>query len=343
MTGQTQRQLDERRAPAAGRAGREIRAARPRAGGPVRRRGPPPRPGGRPGLRRRPGHRLRLARPRFRGPGRAGHLAYVRFVAAPRRAAQPARPRAGPDRPRPLAAGRPPAPPVLRPGRRPAAPRRRRRAGGVDATPAPNPDHAWNGGAGGTDLPLFEHPAGPAPAPPDAVPFRLLRLLSVASGVATVGAVLALSARYLSGRWALLPAVFVATLPQFLFVSATIGNDALTGLLVTVCLLLALSLLDGRLRGRSYLLLGVCLGLALLTKKTALFLLPGLALLLGYAAAARPDGRQRARAAAWTAALLATLALVSGWYFLRSQALYGDPLATAMEKATLGARCRRRR
>lgn len=148
---------------------------------------------------------------------------------------------------------------------------------------------------------------------------------------------LALSARYFSGRWALLPAVFVATLPQFLFVSATIGNDALTGLLVTVCLLLALSLLDGRLRGRSYLLLGVCLGLALLTKKTALFLLPGLALLLGYAAAARPDGRQRARAAAWTAALLATLALVSGWYFLRSQALYGDPLGTAMEKATLGA------
>src|SRR5262249_20597766 len=153
--------------------------------------------------------------------------------------------------------------------------------GAVDASPTPNPDHSWNGGTRGIDVPLFEHPAGPAPAPPDAVPFRLLRLLSVAFGVATVGAVLALGARYLSGRWALLPAIFVATLPQFLFVSATISNDALTGLLVTLCLLAALSLLDAPLRGRCYLLLGACLGLALLTKKTALFLLPGLALLLG--------------------------------------------------------------
>jgi 4-amino-4-deoxy-L-arabinose transferase-like glycosyltransferase len=204
---------------------------------------------------------------------------------------------------------------------------------GVDATPVPNPEHAWNGG-GRVDLPLFEHPAGPRAA---ARPFRLLRLLSVACGVLTVGVVLALSARLFAGRWALVPAVVVATLPQYLFVSATISNDALTGLLVTLCLLFALTLLQGRGRGRDYLLLGVCLGLALLTKKTALFLLPGLALLLGYAALARPSGGQRARAAAWTLALLGTLALLCGWYFLRSQALYGDPLGTEMEKATLGA------
>jgi 4-amino-4-deoxy-L-arabinose transferase-like glycosyltransferase len=203
----------------------------------------------------------------------------------------------------------------------------------VEATPEPNPLHAWNGGSR-TDVPLFLHSSGgTGPRPDDGTPVLLLRLFSVAFGVLTLAAVLALSRSYLAGPWQLIPAIFVATLPQFLFASATISNDGLAILLVTLCLLFALRLLDAPARPRYYLLLGGALGLALLTKKTSLFLVPGLALLAGFLALRCPA--RRGRIALLTLALLATATLVSGWYFARSHALYGDPLGWAMEKATL--------
>jgi hypothetical protein len=240
----------------------------------------------------------------------------------------------------------------------------------LEAPPQPNPLHAWNG-AGGTrtDVPLFlppAFPAAPGPLDPEGAaagesapevsirPTRdvpcllLLRLFSVLLGVLTVGAVLLLSRRFLAGWWQLLPALLVATLPQFLFASGVVNNDALANLLLTLVLWGAVWALDEPHRWGPYLLLGVALGLVLLTKKTALFVLPVLALLLASVAfrqRPRPASRlvsppprppRPVRVLALGAGALALAFLLSGWLFARNQALYGDPLATEMEKATLG-------
>ncbi len=209
------------------------------------------------------------------------------------------------------------------------------RDGYVDVVALPNPGHAWNGGSR-TDVPLLQHAAGvPFPHASDRFVFLLLRLCSVALGAANVAAVLVLARPLLAGRWQLLPAVFVATLPQFLFMSAAVNNDSLANLLATMCLLQALHLLRAPDRRRDYLLLGILLGLALLTKKTSLFLLPGLALLLG-CVAYRRCGRL-AWIAVSAAVMLGSALLLSGWFFARNQLLYGDLLGTQMERATLAA------
>ena len=230
----------------------------------------------------------------------------------------------------------------------------------LEAPPQPNPLHAWNG-AGGTrtDVPLYLPPAagGPAGGPAGAAegvtmrPTRdvpclfLLRLFSVLLGVLNVGAVLLLARHFLPGWWQLLPALLVATLPQFLFASGVVNNDALANLLLTLVLWGAVWILDAPHRGGPYLLLGVALGLALLTKKTALFVLPVLALLLVSVAFRQRPARWLVsprptpcpvRVLALGAGAMALALLLSGWLFVRNQALYGDPLATEMEKATLG-------
>ncbi len=270
--------------------------------------------------------------PPFEAPDEPAHLAYVSFVAT--RAELPNQ--YDPQRALPGLAGV-----IVTEGHQPPLyyalaallVRLVARDDHVDAVALPNPEHAWNGGSR-TDVPLLQHAAGvPFPHASDRVAFLLLRLCSVALGAANVAAVLALARPLLPGRWHLLPSIFVATLPQFLFMSAAVNNDSLANLLATLCLLQAMRLLRAPDRRRDYLLLGILLGLALLAKKTALFLLPGLALLLGYVAY-----RRRGRLAWITVSavvMLGSALLLSGWFFVRNQLLYGDLLGTQMERATL--------
>jgi len=270
--------------------------------------------------------------PPFEAPDEPAHLAYVSFVAT--RAELPSQ--YDPQRALPSLFGM-----IVTEGHQPplyyalaallvrlVAP-----GGSIEAVARPNPEHAWNGGRR-VDVPLLQHTAGvPLPRVSDRFAFLLLRLFSVALGAANVATVLVLARRLLPGCWQLVPGIFVATLPQFLFMSAVISNDGLANLLATLCLLQAMRLLDAPDRRRSYLVLGILLGLALLAKKTALFLLPGLALLLGCMAY-----RRRGRLA-WIAlsalVMLGSALLVAGWFFVRNKLLYGDLLGTQMERATL--------
>ncbi|MBM3130063.1 MAG: phospholipid carrier-dependent glycosyltransferase [Chloroflexi bacterium] len=75
---------------------------------------------------------------------------------------------------------------------------------------------------------------------------------------------------------------------------------------------------------RSAALLGVLIGLGILTKTTALGLIPFSMLVLIIAAWRKRDARL---AIISNAVMLALIALICGWWFARNQMLYGDPLA----------------
>lgn len=204
------------------------------------------------------------------------------------------------------------------------------------APPTPNPLHAWNGRGGSrTDVPMFQRPDAPIRRSVDRPCLLLLRALSVLLSVLHVAAVLALSRHFFTDHWRLLPAVFVATLPQFLFMSGAVNNDAPANLLVALCALCVLRLLDRPKRFIFYALLGLLLGLAVLTKKTSLFVLPEIAVLAAYIA-----HRHRAhpiRIAAGIGLASTVALLVCGWWLARSTVLYGDPLGSQMEKTALAA------
>ena len=177
--------------------------------------------------------------------------------------------------------------------------------------------------------------------------WHLMRLVSVLCGAATVvltyGAARALDLRLTiddlrlepnaqskianrKSQIALLAAALVAFNPQFLFTSALVTNDALLAALSGAVLWLALRRrAAGGLFGYA-LAMGALLGLALLTKQSAVLLMPigaGAVLLAGWRA-----GTTRAFGA--LAACGAAALLVSGWWFWRNVQLYGDPFGLAL-------------
>jgi voltage-gated potassium channel Kch len=75
---------------------------------------------------------------------------------------------------------------------------------------------------------------------------------------------------------------------------------------------------------KSAAMLGMLIGLGILTKTTALGLIPFSMLVLVIVAWRARDARV---AIAGNVAMLAVIALISGWWFARNHILYGDPLA----------------
>jgi 4-amino-4-deoxy-L-arabinose transferase-like glycosyltransferase len=135
----------------------------------------------------------------------------------------------------------------------------------------------------------------------------------------------------------LLAAGLVAFNPQFLFVSALVTNDALLAAL-SAGLLWLIVRTDGRRTSREAIAIGTVLGLALLTKQSAIILIP-----IAMLAVVRQDGREASvrrehkalapplliRALAPSLIVLMTAALVAGWWYMRNWRLYGDLLGLA--------------
>jgi len=148
-----------------------------------------------------------------------------------------------------------------------------------------------------------------------------LRALNVLIGCANV-----LGVFYL-GWWgfhrrdiALCGAAFVALLPMNLALSGAVSNDPLLYCLCTWTLAVtALCLYDGWNRKR-VIVIGVLLGLAFLTKTTALALVPALLIAAFFSGAPKPTIKQMG------AIVLISLILAAPWW-LRNQQLYGDPFA----------------
>jgi hypothetical protein len=165
-----------------------------------------------------------------------------------------------------------------------------------------------------------------------ALSWHLVRLLSIALGAVTVWAVYQLG-RTLFPRRPAIPlgmAALTAFMPQFLFMSAVVNNDnAATAVSALVLWQMAavLTTAEGaQIRKRS-LLLGLLLGLGVLSKASLITLVPiaGLAVLV--AEVRRAGWSKGLRSALVAGGLgLAVMLLVSGWYFARNWLLYGDPL-----------------
>ncbi len=131
----------------------------------------------------------------------------------------------------------------------------------------------------------------------------------------------------------------VAFLPMQLSVATTIGNDALSEVLAAAALLLLVSYLrraresDDRRSLRTMIAVGVFIGLGMLTKSIAFLLFP-LAWLAAAFAARNVNGFRGRRFLAQAAVVTGIALALCGWWLVRNQMLYGDPLA---QKAFLDA------
>jgi len=127
-------------------------------------------------------------------------------------------------------------------------------------------------------------------------------------------------------RIALTAAAIVAFNPSFLFASALVSNDAPLAAFSSLTLLMWTRWLTDHktFTPKSVALASVFLACGVLTKTTALGLVPFTFLIFAYLAF-----RQRSiRLFVFTSSILgATNLFVSGWMFARNQILYGDPLA----------------
>jgi 4-amino-4-deoxy-L-arabinose transferase-like glycosyltransferase len=155
---------------------------------------------------------------------------------------------------------------------------------------------------------------------------HLVRLLSVLLGAVSVWIT------YRIGRelWPTSPelawggASLVAFTPMFLFISGAINNDTPVTTLSAATLWLCILTLRQGFTLKKDLLLGLILGAAILTKISALALLP----IVGFTLIARAKLHQEP-SGLWKSAsiILAILVISTGWWFVRNWLLYGDPTA----------------
>ena len=171
---------------------------------------------------------------------------------------------------------------------------------------------------------------------------RLIRLASVLMGAGTLVFTWLIARRVFPSRPGLaLGAVAVnGFTPMFVFISGAVNNDNLAILLCSAALYLMVQ--PGSRRVRESLSLGVVLGLAALTKTTALGLIP-LALvalvMTGYRELLAMRWGARARwAVQHGLAILLPVLLMAGWWYYRNYQLYGDWLGWNAFIEVLGKR-----
>lgn len=153
----------------------------------------------------------------------------------------------------------------------------------------------------------------------DYLAFRVARLVSVLLGTLAVWLAYRLGRQMVPGdrRVGLLAAALLAFNPQFVFMTASVNNDVLTAVL-------GAALVYGSIRAvahptpRQFALLGVLMGLALLTKFALLAFWP----LLILSALRTPHAARRN-----LMLVLGLPLLIAGWWYIRATLLYGDPLA----------------
>ncbi|MDY0909010.1 DUF2142 domain-containing protein [Microbacterium sp. CFBP9034] len=123
-----------------------------------------------------------------------------------------------------------------------------------------------------------------------------------------------------SPRAAVVGAAALLAVPQLAQILASVSNDGLTILLCSIVVWLGTRVMTGDARWRIVIALGVALGLALLTKGTALPFIPFAAVTLIVWPRGSTVGRRVLRAGS----SLAIAFFIGGWWWLRNLLLFGD-------------------
>jgi len=172
-----------------------------------------------------------------------------------------------------------------------------------------------------------------------ALAVHLIRFLSVLMGATTVLLTYLIALEMFPARknLALGAAAVNAFTPMFLFISGAVNNDNLVVPLCSLALLMMVKIANGksRISNLSWTLLGLIIGLAILTKESAIGLLALAALAIAYVAY-----RQRSMRTLLEGGLIVVglAAVISGWWFVRNWKLYGDPLGLNVFLDILGRR-----
>ncbi|HLJ56289.1 MAG TPA: glycosyltransferase family 39 protein [Chthonomonadaceae bacterium] len=165
---------------------------------------------------------------------------------------------------------------------------------------------------------------------------RGMRLLSVVIGLCCILAIFG-AVRVLfpdNPEAAALAAAIAALIPGHAAITSVVNNDGLLELWFSVFLLLVFAALVRGLTLQRSAMIGLVIGAALLTKATAVLLLP--AALLALTILWR-NGERPAAVARGGTAIVAGAAIVSGWWFARNAALYHEWLPlTLFSKSFVG-------
>jgi hypothetical protein len=194
-----------------------------------------------------------------------------------------------------------------------------------------------------------------------ALAVRLLRYLSIVlGGVTVVCAYLVADVLFPDRRWlAAGTAAFCAFNPRFLYVNSTVNNDVMVAATCALAGLASLRMMRAvRPRARHAALVGLALGGALLSKVSAVVMIPVVAVALLYAAlkgvtstadwsqtpalgAGASVPKRVQSALLWMGIVLLCAAAISGWWFVRNAILLdGDPTGTAVHVQKWGRRRR---
>ncbi|HDQ72037.1 MAG TPA: DUF2142 domain-containing protein, partial [Chloroflexi bacterium] len=160
---------------------------------------------------------------------------------------------------------------------------------------------------------------------------RLARLAAIGFGLLTIFATWKLGREAFPDRpaWALYAAALVALVPQFLFISGVVSNDSAAAAMSTASLWAIARSIRHKASLKHSLLTGLLIGLAILSKTSALILLPLALLALWIGHCSSGDAHKRTWGATLTHAsvIVLTACLLGGWWYLRNGLLYNDPLA----------------
>jgi 4-amino-4-deoxy-L-arabinose transferase-like glycosyltransferase len=188
-----------------------------------------------------------------------------------------------------------------------------------------NPHFEWRENFGGNGWNVFLHfGQDDFPYQGSILAIHYLRLWSTVMGAVAIWAIYLIGRRITERAHLAFAAACVAAFnPSFLFMTSTIHHDGLMAVIGALSLLWMVEALYRRPGWRGYAVGGVLLAAGLLTKLSGLSLIIPFGLTIGWLSWQQRSWRRLIRSGILVVGIAAGL---SGWWYIRNQILYGDPL-----------------